>query len=128
MCEGDGGRREGWKNEAVNGEPCHWSYGKKHRMNWKNERKVQKGAEGKEKTSLTTCLSPSLSLSLLLLHFLLTGRLWRGWGSPLVEFSDRRVFVLRKKVRYQQDLKLTVICDSALISLHVGRGSKNCVL
>lgn len=63
MCEGDGGRREGWKNEAVNGEPCHWSYGKKHRMNWKNERKVQKGAEGKEKTSLTTCLSPSLSLT-----------------------------------------------------------------
>lgn len=70
---------EGWKNKAVNGAPCHWSYGKKHRMNWKNERRVQKGAEGKEKTSPTTCLSASL-YPFLLLPFLLTGRLQGGGG------------------------------------------------
>lgn len=97
-------------------------------MNWKNERKVQKGAEGKEKTSLTTCLSP-LTLS----HFisftpLLTRRQTLGRGCPLVDFSDRHVFVLRKKVRHQQDLKLTVICDSGLISLRARCGSDCCGL
>lgn len=74
-------------------------------MNWKNERKVQKGAEGKEKTGPTTCLSLTLFL---LLPFLLTGRLWGG-GCSLVVFSDRHVFVFGEKVSYQQDLKLAVI-------------------
>lgn len=47
----------------MNGAPCHQRYGKKHRMKWENERKVQKGAEGKEEIGPTTCLSLSLSLS-----------------------------------------------------------------
>lgn len=65
-------------------------------MNWKNERKVQKGAKGKEKTARPP-VSLSLSLTLfLLLPFLFTGRLWGG-GVHLVVFSDRHVFVFRKE-------------------------------
>ena len=76
-------------------------------MNWKNERKVQKGAEGKEKTGPTTCLSLSLS------HFFYSpsySQAESGEGVfTCVVFSDRHVFVVREKVLYQQDLKLTVI-------------------
>lgn len=98
----EGGGREGWKNEAVNGAPCHWRYGKKHRMNWKNERKVQKGAEGKEETGLTTCLSLALSLNLtlfLLLPFLPTGRIRGGrvhWSCLATDmFLERKCCISR---------------------------------
>ena len=94
MCEGRWRGREGRKNEAVNGAPCHQRYGKKHRMNWKNERKVQKGAEGKEKTGPTTCLSLALSLSPCVTLFsftpLLTHRQTFGEGGVhRACFSDR---------------------------------------
>lgn len=93
-----GGCEEGRrKNKAVNGAPCHCSYGKKHRMNWKNERRVQKGAEGKEKTSPTTCLPASLLF--LSLPFLLAGRVQgRGVGVLPGRVQRQTCFVSRESV------------------------------
>jgi len=99
VCEGDGGRREGWKNKAVNGAPCHWSYGKKHRMNWKNERRVQKGAEGKEKTSPTTCLSAShyffYSPSYSQADFWEGDASWSCLATDMFLFSERKCTISR---------------------------------
>lgn len=50
----------GGELEPLNGAPCHRRYGEKRRMSRRNERKVQKGAEGKKRSGPTTCLPLSL--------------------------------------------------------------------
>lgn len=74
-------------------------------MNWKNERKVQKGAEGKEKTGPTTCLSLSLSLYFFYSPSYSQADFWGGEGggvftwlclaTDMFLFSERKCCISR---------------------------------